>query len=158
MIYRKRGRPPKPKEPVITKELAAKHKANLTQEPIDLLLLCGVINKPLHMSAMEINRLYRICAGRKVGIGSNFPTIDHKKYRPIPDSTLRKLVAKYQTSINMLREQKLGDAIINLCIYSVWPYYLKWKINKEPYIPHLIERETADIKNGLTILAKYYGY
>lgn len=151
-----RGRPRlnRPQIDKGTKELQEKKRKGITNEPIDVCFQRGLISAEQHWSALHFRWLHTLRFGITTVRAldpANIGGIDHV---PASDEYRERNEREYNIALEKLSAAGCDKIIIDLCIYNLWPNYLRFRDKK--YYTLQDEKDLKKLKRSLSILFKLW--
>lgn len=154
---RRRGRPRKPvrlpaNRDTGTPELARKHAAGLTGEPLDLCLKKGLISESQHWAAIHFRWLYTIRYGLPTVRSIDPADLGGRTLRQENEQWKQKREQEFAEASFLLKSQNVFPLILDFCIYGKPPAFL----TRQSVSPRA-SRELQALREGLDALLKLWG-
>ncbi len=153
-----RGRPkqPKPTTDYGTPELAAKRRAGITREPLDLCLDKGLITPDQHWCGLHLRWLYTLRYGAP-SISCR-PLHLHDGYRVRTEDSQWRLAREeeYKQAVTLLTQHRLYEAVMGLCVFHDTPSFLNRRLlsiaTENAKIASRIQLSYQHLSDGLAAL------
>lgn len=138
----RRGRPAVARAPrdAGTPELQHKRSMQMTAEPLDLYLSCGIISEAQHRAGIRLRWLHSLFFGTASPSASPLLFLDERTPGTNDEDWLKKRYEEYQQAMMLLQQNHGSKSIIRLCIYH------------ELASPQSHQQQ-EDIRSGLTLLS-----
>lgn len=151
MASGKRGRPRKPPRPATdlgTPELAARHAAGLTAEPLDICLARGILSVDQHWCGIHLRWLYTLRFGAPVAQAAaraDCPLTDPRLADPLWRAARE---AEYQEGLQRLG-RRFTSPVLSLCVHNEWPHFLRPSREYSRMTASLRLKELEQVREGL---------